>query len=95
MMTTMELTPDEAKAIRERRARETASALASRGIGIQGRVLKRLAHFTVTRYSGGHHPQYAVYNGQEMICLCVYRKGAFALLDFIKAAMQFLEKTND
>jgi len=86
----MELTPDEAKVIRERRARKAASDLA-----IQGRVLKRLAHFTVTRYSGGHHPQYAVYNGQEMICLCVYRKGAFALLDFIKAAMPFLEKTND
>ena len=61
-----------AKAERERRERELS-------------VLRRVGRYSATRYSGGHHPTYGVYDGNSLICLCVYRKGAFSLLDYLTA----------
>ena len=31
-------------------------------------------------YGGGNHPYFAVYEGNKLICLCVYRKGAEEVL---------------
>lgn len=31
-------------------------------------------------YGGSSHPYFAVYEGNELICLCVYRKGAEEVL---------------
>lgn len=76
---TMELTPEEQKLIEERRAVEAARC----GIGIVGEVIRRDGCLTATRYYGGHHPQYAVYDGDTMICLCVYKKGAMNAMDYI------------
>lgn len=53
------------------------------GNGIVGDIIHEDGSLTVTRYFGGHHPQYAVYDGSQMICLCVYKKGAMALVEYI------------
>lgn len=53
------------------------------GDGIVGDVIREDGSLTVTRYIGGHHAQYAVYDGSQMICLCVYKKGAMALVEYI------------
>ena len=76
---TMELTPEEARAIMDRRAEE-AKRNASR---IVGDVIRSDGGLTVTRYYGGHHPQFALYDGDTMICLCVYKKGAMNAMDYI------------
>ena len=76
---TMELTPDETKPIEERRAAEAAK----QGIGMVGDVIRRDGCLTATRYCGGHHPQFALYDGDTMICLCVYKKGAMNAMDYI------------
>lgn len=76
---TMELTPDELRLIEEHRVYEAAK----RGVGITGEVIRRDGCLTATRYYGGHHPQYAVYDGDTMICLCVYKRGAMNLMDYI------------
>lgn len=51
--------------------------------GIVGDIIHNDGSLTVTRYIGGHHAQYAVYDGSQMICLCVYKKGAMALVKYI------------
>lgn len=76
---TMELTPKEARAIMDRRAEE-AERNAPR---IVGDVIQRDGDLTVTRYCGGHHPQFALYDGVQMVCLCVYKKGALSAMDYI------------
>lgn len=76
---TMELTPEEAKTIMDRRAEE-AERNAPR---IVGDVIRSDGGLTVTRYYGGHHPQFALYDGTQMVCLCVYRKGALSAMDYI------------
>ena len=53
------------------------------GNSIVGDVIHEDGSLTVTRYIGDHHAQYAVYDGGQMICLCVYRKGAMALVEYI------------
>lgn len=53
------------------------------GNGIVGDIIHNDGSLTVTRYIGGHHAQYAVYDGSQMICLCVYKKGAMALVEYI------------
>jgi hypothetical protein len=53
------------------------------GNGIVGDIILEDGGLTVTRYIGGHHPQYAVYDGSQMICLCVYKRGAMALVEYI------------
>lgn len=53
------------------------------GKGIVGDTILENGSLTVTRYIGGHHPQYAVYDGSQMICLCVYKRGAMALVEYI------------
>ena len=50
---------------------------------IVGDIVHEDGRLTVTRYIGGHHPQYAVYDGSQMICLCVYKRGAMALVKYI------------
>lgn len=76
---TMELTPEEARAVMDRRAEE-AERNAPR---IVGDVIRREGDMTVTRYYGGHHPQFALYDGTQMVCLCVYKKGALSAMDYI------------
>lgn len=76
---TMELTPEEARTIMDRRAEE-AERNAPR---IVGDVIRRDGDLTVTRYYGGHHPQFALYDGVQMVCLCVYKKGALSAMDYI------------
>lgn len=76
---TMELTTDELKLIEERRAAEAVK----HGVGIVGDVIRRNGCLTATRYYGGHHPQFALYDGDTMICLCVYKKGALNAMDYI------------
>lgn len=51
--------------------------------GIVGDTILEDGNLTVTRYIGGHHAQYAVYDGSQMICLCVYKKGAMSLVEYI------------
>ena len=53
------------------------------GNGIVGDIIREDGNLTVARYIGGHHAQYAVYDGSQMICLCVYKKGAMALVKYI------------
>ena len=53
------------------------------GNGIVGDVILEDSGLTITRYIGGRHAQYAVYDGEQMICLCVYKKGAMALVEYI------------
>ena len=48
-----------------------------------GTILRRDGRFTMTRHTPGHHATYAVYDGEEMICVCVYKKGANALMDYL------------
>lgn len=50
---------------------------------IVGDVIYKDGDLTVTRYVGGHHPQFSVYDGGQMICLCVYKRGAMALVEYI------------
>ena len=76
---TMEPTPKEVQAIMDRRAEE-AERNAPR---IVGDVIRRDGDLTVTRYYGGHHPQFALYDGVQMVCLCVYKKGALSAMDYI------------
>lgn len=76
---TMELTPEEARAVMDRRAEEAERNTPR----IVGEVIRRDGCLTATRYYGGHHPQYAVYDGDTMICLCVYKKGAMNAMDYI------------
>jgi hypothetical protein len=78
-MTTMELTPDELKLIEKSRAVEAERD----GVGMVGDVILRDGNLTVTRYYGGRHPQFALYDGDTMICLCVYKKGALNAMDYI------------
>jgi hypothetical protein len=48
-----------------------------------GDVLREEKGIRVTApWHGKHHP-YAVYDGDELLCYCVYRKGAYALMDYI------------
>ena len=37
----------------------------------------------MTRYYSGHHPQFALYDGVQMVCLSVYKKGALSAMDYI------------
>ncbi len=53
------------------------------GKGIVGDIIHEDGSLTVTRYIGGHHPQYAVYDGGQMIFLCVYKRGAMTLVEYI------------
>lgn len=53
------------------------------GNGITGDIIHEDGSLTVTRYTSGHHAQYAVYDGSQMVCLCVYKKGAMALVEYI------------
>lgn len=53
------------------------------GNGIVGDVICEDGSLTVTRYIGGHHAQYAVYDDSQMVCLCIYKKGAMALVEYI------------
>lgn len=53
------------------------------GNEIVGDIIHEDGSLTVTRYIGGHHAQYAVYDGEQMICLCVYKKSAMALVKYI------------
>ena len=76
---TMELTQKEVRAVMDNRAKESERNAPR----IIGDVIYSEGGITVTRYIGGHHPQYAVYDGMQMICLCVYKKGATALLEYI------------
>lgn len=76
---TMELTPEEARAVMDRRAEEAERNTPR----IVGEVIRRDGCLTATRYYGGHHPQYALYDGDTMICLCVYKKGAMNAMDYI------------
>ena len=76
---TMELTQKEVKAVMDKRAEE-AEWNAPR---IIGDVIYREGGITVTRYIGGHHPQFALYDGVQMVCLCVYKKGALSAMDYI------------
>ena len=46
-------------------------------------VLRRDGRFVMTRHTPGHHATYAVYDGEEMICVCAYKKGANALMDYL------------
>jgi len=76
---TMELTPEEARAVMDRRAEEAERNTPR----IVGEVIRRDGCLTATRYYGGHHPQFALYDGDTMICLCVYKKGAMNAMDYI------------
>lgn len=76
---TMELTPEEARAVMDRRAEEAERNTPR----IVGDVIRRNGCLTATRYYGGHHPQFALYDGDTMICLCVYKKGAMNAMDYI------------
>ena len=76
---TMELTTDELRLIEKRRAVEAERD----GVGIVGDVILMDGNLTVTRYYGGRHPQFALYDGDTMICLCVYKKGALNAMDYI------------
>lgn len=76
---TMELTPEEARAVMDRRAEEAKRSTTR----IVGEVIRRDGCLTATRYYGGHHPQFALYDGDTMICLCVYKKGAMNAMDYI------------
>ena len=58
-------------------------------------VLRRVGRYSATRYSGGHHPTYGVYDGENLICLCVYRKGAFSLLDYLTTRKTESEARHD
>ena len=33
--------------------------------------------------SDGKHTPWSVYDGEELICMCVYKKGAIAVVDYI------------
>lgn len=76
---TMELSKKERDAIIAMRNVESLR----KGNGIVGDVVYEDGNLTVTRYIGGHHPQFAVYDGSRMICLCVYKRGAMALVEYI------------
>ena len=83
----MEMTLNEHEAAlvlaeRKRIAKAEAAARALR----EKYVLRRDGNLRVEVYSGQgtHHPTYAVYDGEELVCVCVYKRGAFALADYIK-----------
>lgn len=78
MNTNMEVSKKEWDAIMAMRRVESLRE----GNGIVGDVIHKEGSLTVTRYIGGHHPQYAVYDGSQMICLCVYKKGAMTLVEY-------------
>lgn len=46
-------------------------------------VVRRDGKYTVVKESTGKHAPWGVYEGERLICFCVYRKGAFALVDYL------------
>lgn len=79
MNTNMEVSQKERDAIMAMRRVESLRE----GVGIVGKTIYEGGSLTITRYIGGHHTQYAVYDGSQMICLCVYKRGAMALVKYI------------
>lgn len=81
-MSMIQLTEREEKFIleeRKRMAKREEDARRER----EASILRREGRFTMTRHTPGHHATYAVYDGEEMICVCVYKKGAKALMDYL------------
>lgn len=50
----------------------------------EARVVRRDGPYSVIKEQDRKHTPWGVYDGEELVCLCVYRKGAFALVDYIK-----------
>lgn len=46
-------------------------------------VVRRDGKYTVVKESTGKHTPWGVYEGERLICFCVYRKGANALVDYL------------
>lgn len=46
-------------------------------------VVRRDGKYTVVKESMGKHAPWGVYEGERLICFCVYRKGANALVDYL------------
>ena len=46
-------------------------------------VIRQEGRYRVMRMEERRHTSYGVYDGEELICLCVYKKGAFALVDYL------------
>lgn len=46
-------------------------------------VVRRDGKYAVVREEDRHHTPWGVYDGDDLICLCLYRKGAFALVDYL------------
>ena len=86
-MGTMQLTEREERFILEERKRMAMLEEEARRER-EASVLRRDGRFTMTRHTPGHHATYAVYDGDDMICVCVYRKGANALMDYLVNNME-------
>jgi hypothetical protein len=46
-------------------------------------VIRQEGRYRVMRMEERKHTSYGVYDGEKLICLCVYKKGAFALVDYL------------
>ena len=45
------------------------------------RLPYRVGNFWIDHfYGGGSHPYFALYEGNELVCVCVYRRGAEEVL---------------
>lgn len=84
-MKSMELTDREvAQVLALRREREEEQRREEKAkCREQERVLRDERGVRVERVNSGKHTPYAVYIDGELLCYCTYRKGAFALADYI------------
>ncbi len=44
-------------------------------------------------YGGASHPYFAVYEGNNLVCVCVYRKGAEEVLKRLAKVQPFEDQT--
>jgi len=81
-MDDIKLTDAERRAVMQwRRAEEARRREEERGLA--DRTLRDEHGVKVVRVHGGKHAPYAVYDHGDLVCYCVYRKGAFNLMDYI------------
>lgn len=48
------------------------------------KVLRTDGDLTLTKEDMGRHSPYGVYDGGDLVCLCLYRRGGEALMDYIR-----------
>lgn len=80
----MELTESEIRMVLEARRERAASERRAASPRPQYPVtVMESGTLRVTKESDSHHTPWGVYDGERLVCFCLYRRGAIALVDYI------------